>query len=117
MTHASAVFLYFTVLAQPNPLREGRREWRVKEIMERAVALTGRPHSAAKVCSGINTCLRRRGHAEVVPGLAATRAVWRLTEEVRTARETAAASFCAAALTSKPGCVPTPPRACATPRA
>jgi hypothetical protein len=81
MERMTAVFLYFRVLAEPNPAREGRREWRVKEIAQRASALAGRPHPPGKVSTTLANCFKNKGYAHKLPG--PITAVWCLTEEAR----------------------------------
>ncbi len=83
MAYGLGVWLYLRVLAEPNPHREGHREWLVKDIMERAAAISGRPHSASKVCATLTQCLERRGHAVTLPQVSTQKRVWCLTEEVR----------------------------------
>lgn len=76
-------WLYFRVLAEPNPNEEGRREWRAREVAERALALSGRTQLLSAVSTTLRISLEKTGLAERVRNDASGRgAVWALTEEV-----------------------------------
>ena len=74
--------LALRVLAEPNPLANGKREWRVRDLARRGTLLAGRACTKGSVCGTL--------HLKFVPaGLAQSRrpekskTVWSLTEKAR----------------------------------
>ncbi len=76
------MWLYFRVLGEPNPEREGQRMWRLGELARRATALSGRKHRPANVSGTVRTSLVKRNYAHTVSG-GHNCTLWCLTEEAR----------------------------------
>jgi hypothetical protein len=115
--------LYFRILAEPNEQRAGRRAWRLKELAERATALSGRQHVANNISGHLRTGLRKRGEAHSVNE--GGHVVWSLTEKARSHERMHALRICGcgaadtlcARLTCRLALAPPPPRrACSTQR-
>ena len=78
----SGQWLYFRVLAEPNPDRGGLRVWRLHELARRATQLSRREHTTSVVTGSLYTCLKKKGLAEAYSdGRRCT--LWRLTAKVR----------------------------------
>lgn len=85
--------LYFRILAEPNPQCGGQRAWRLKELAERASALSGRPHLANNISGHLRNSLRRREEVQSVREAGERDAVWSLTPKARLRKLRAAAAF------------------------
>ena len=78
----SGQWLYFRVLAEPNPDRGGLRAWRLHELARRATQLSRREHTTSVVTGSLYTCLKKKGLVETYSnGRRCT--LWRLTAKVR----------------------------------
>ena len=78
----SSLWLYFRVLAEPNPAREGERKWRIGELAQRASALSGRTHQTENVAGTVRSSLQKRKFA-VAENNGRKCTLWSLTEEAR----------------------------------
>ncbi len=89
----SCTWLYFRILAEPNPAREDTRMWRMCELAARATALgRGRLHALNNVSSTVRTSLvKKRNFAHSVAG-PKNCSLWCLTEQARALRRTFSSS-------------------------
>jgi hypothetical protein len=84
MDAVTGQWLYFRVLGEPNPAREGQRLWRRLELATRAAQLSGADQNVECIGATLGGKLAKKGLAERV--CAGPRIVlWQLTAEVRRA--------------------------------